>query len=168
MSYQFCIHRILVVIDYRKLWASRLTQINHGYHHYLAFNQSWPCDTILHHRSWSTNVDLFSVVRLGTNFSHDDVIKWKDLLCYWPILREIHRLPVNSLHKGQWRGALMFSLICTWINTWVNNREAGDLRHHRAHYDVIVMNEILIDYSSFKKLHLKMWSVTWQSFCYMC
>ena len=22
---------------------------------------------------------------------------------------------------------------------WVNNREAGDLRHHRAHYDVIVM-----------------------------
>ena len=41
--------------------------------------------------------------------------------------------------KGQWRGALMLSLICAWINRWVNNREAGDLRHHRAHYDVIVM-----------------------------
>ena len=41
--------------------------------------------------------------------------------------------------KGQWRGALMFSLICVWINGSVNNREAGDLRHHRAHYDVIVM-----------------------------
>ena len=25
-----------------------------------------------------------------------------------------------------------------WINGWVNNREAGDLRKHRAHYDVIV------------------------------
>ena len=25
------------------------------------------------------------------------------------------------------------------INGWVNNREAGDLRRHRAHYDVIVM-----------------------------
>ena len=47
--------------------------------------------------------------------------------------------PVNSPHKGQWRGALMFSLICVWINDWVNNREAGDLRRYRAHYDVIVM-----------------------------
>ena len=26
-----------------------------------------------------------------------------------------------------------------WINGRVNNREAGDLRRHRAHYDVIVM-----------------------------
>ena len=41
--------------------------------------------------------------------------------------------------KGQWRGALMFSLICTWINGWVNNREAGDLRRRSAYYDVIVM-----------------------------
>ena len=47
--------------------------------------------------------------------------------------------PVNSPHKGQWRGALMFSLICTEINGWVNNREVGDLRSHRTHYDVIVM-----------------------------
>ena len=43
-------------------------------------------------------------------------------------------------HKGQWRGALMFSLICAWINAWVKNREAGDLRRHRAHYDVTVMS----------------------------
>ena len=46
----------------------------------------------------------------------------------------------NSLHKGQWRGALMFSLICVWINDWVNNREAGDLRRYRAHCDVTVMS----------------------------
>ena len=46
---------------------------------------------------------------------------------------------VNSLHKGQWRGALMFSLICAWINGWVNNIEAGDLRRHRAHYDTKVL-----------------------------
>ena len=45
----------------------------------------------------------------------------------------------NSPHKGQWRGALMFSLICVWINGGVNNREAGDLRRYRAHYDVSVM-----------------------------
>ena len=54
--------------------------------------------------------------------------------------------PVNSPQKGQSRGALMFSLICSWMNGWVNNREAGDLRRHRAHYDVIVMswNRILL------------------------
>ena len=54
-------------------------------------------------------------------------------------MRGIHRSPVNSPHKGQWRGALMFSLICVWINDWVNNRETGNLRRYRAHYDVIVM-----------------------------
>ena len=38
-----------------------------------------------------------------------------------------------------WRGALMFCVICTWINRWVNNREAGVLRRRRTHYDVIIM-----------------------------
>ena len=51
----------------------------------------------------------------------------------------IHRSPVNSPHKGQWPGTLMFSLICAWRNSWVNNREAGDLRRFRTHYDVTVM-----------------------------
>ena len=46
-----------------------------------------------------------------------------------------HRSPVNSPHKGQWRGAFMFSLICVWINGWVNNRDAGDLKRYCAHYD---------------------------------
>ena len=58
---------------------------------------------------------------------------------YWPFVRRIHRSPVNSPHKGQWRGALMFSVICVWVNGWVNNREAGDFRRYRAHFDVIVM-----------------------------
>ena len=49
------------------------------------------------------------------------------------------RSPVNSPHKCQWRGLLVFSLICAWINGWVNNHEAGDLRRHRAHYDITVM-----------------------------
>ena len=70
---------------------------------------------------------------------HDDVIKWKPFLRCWPFVRGIHVSPVNSPYKGQWRGALMFSLICVWINGWVNNREAGDLRRYRAHCDVIVM-----------------------------
>ena len=70
---------------------------------------------------------------------HDDVIKWKHFPRYWPFEQGIHRSPVNSLHKGQWHGALMFSLMCVWINGWVNNREAGDLRRYRAHYDVTGM-----------------------------
>ena len=70
---------------------------------------------------------------------HNDVIKWKYFPCYWSFVRGIHRSPVNSPHKGQWRGPLMFSLICTWIHRWVNNRDAGNLRHHCAHYDVIVI-----------------------------
>ena len=70
---------------------------------------------------------------------HDDVIKWKHFPPYWPFVRRIHRSPVNSPHKGQWGGPFIFSLICVWINGWVNNREAGDLRRYRAHYDVSVM-----------------------------
>ena len=48
----------------------------------------------------------------------------------------------ESPHKGQWRGALMFSLICALINGWVNNLEADDLRRHHTHYDVIVMTKL--------------------------
>ena len=69
---------------------------------------------------------------------HDDVMSR-----YWPFVRGIHRFPVNSPHKGQWRGALMFSLIRVWINGWVHNREAGDLRRYLAHYDVTVMRSIV-------------------------
>ena len=69
---------------------------------------------------------------------HYDIIKWKHFLHYWPFVWGIHRSPVNSPHKGQWCGAFMFSLICAWIKNWVNNREAGDLRCHRAYYDVIL------------------------------
>ena len=43
----------------------------------------------------------------------------------------------TGYRKGQWRGALVFSLTCT--NVWANNRDAGDLRRHRAHYGVAVM-----------------------------
>ena len=73
-------------------------------------------------------------------FQHDDVIKWKHFPRYWPFARGIHRFPVNSPHKGQWRGSFMFSLISAWINGWVNNREAGYLRRPLGHYDVRIMH----------------------------
>ena len=70
---------------------------------------------------------------------HDDVIKWNHFPRYWPYVRGIHWSTVISPHKDHWHGALMFSVICTWINGWVNNTVAGDLRRHHAHYDAIVM-----------------------------
>ena len=76
---------------------------------------------------------------------HDDVIKWKHFSRYWPFVRGIHQSPVNSPHQGQC-GALVFSLICAWINGCVNNRNAGDLRRQRAHYDVTVMFRIVLIY----------------------
>ena len=88
------------------------------------------------HHTWT--------VRLKSNqcftyTPHDDVIKWQHFPRYWPFVRGIQRSPVNSPHKDQWRGALMFSLICVWINGWVNNGEAGDLRRYRADYNVTAM-----------------------------
>ena len=98
---------------------------------------------ILHHSSTlikAYKIANFLVENRGlTTYIHDEAIKWKHFPRYWPFLRGIHRSPVNSSNKGQWRGALMFSLICARINGWVNNDEAGYLRRHRAHYDVIIM-----------------------------
>ena len=86
--------------------------------------------------SWRSN-SRFEELKLYS--SHDDVIKWKHFPRNWPFVRWIHRSRWIPQHKGQWRGALMFSLICVWINGWINTREAGDLRRYRGHYDVIIM-----------------------------
>ena len=47
-------------------------------------------------------------------------------------------LPFTA-EKYQWRGALMFSVICAWTNGWANNRDAGVLKGHRSHYNVTLM-----------------------------
>ena len=61
---------------------------------------------------------------LGNNDGHDDVIKWKHFLRYWPLVRGIHRWPVNSPHKAQGCWALMFSLICA-LNTQLSKQSWG-------------------------------------------
>ena len=58
---------------------------------------------------------------------------------YWPFVNGIHRSPVDSSHKSQWRVALLCSLIFAWPNGWAKNRDAGDLRRHGTDNDVIVM-----------------------------
>ena len=98
------------------------------------------------------NLSLSWKIKLSLNFTYCASYSWWRhqtetffallALCAW-----------NSLvtgdfpsHKGQWRGALIFSLICTWINRWVNIRKSGDLRRHRVHYDVSVM---ILNFRSF-------------------
>ena len=99
------------------------------------------------------NLHWSSLSGCKINSLHGDVIKWKHVLRYWSFVRGIHRSPVNSSYKGQWCGALVFTLICDWINGWVNNRKAGVLRRRRAHYDVIVMP---MECKKFHQ-HLKSW-----------
>ena len=55
-------------------------------------------------------------------------------------------------HKSQWRGALIFSLICVWTNSWANNQDSGDLKRHRAHFDVTVVTAGLFSICSKKGL----------------
>ena len=65
---------------------------------------------------------------------------------------------------GEFNGALMFFLI--WINAWVNNHEAGDLRRHPAHYDVIVMLFFFLHYDCDVmpwKRFLHHWPFVWES-----
>ena len=84
---------------------------------------------------------LINVVIHRWNYSVclNDVIKWNDFPRYWSFVRGLHRSLVNCPHKGQWRGAMVFSLICAWTNGWVHNRDADDLMRLRAHYDITVM-----------------------------
>ena len=101
-----------------------------------------------------TFVDSYQVISLqcvlNETIAHDDIIKWKHFSHNWPFVRETYRSPVDSPYKGQWRAALMFSLIFAWTNGSANNLDAGDLRCHRAHYDAIVMGVLQLE---FLRLH---------------
>ena len=79
--------------------------------------------TCPYHLSQSSHLNTLPLPKstVISQLFHDDVIKWRHFPRYWSFVRG------------------MFSLICVWINDWVNDREAGDLRRYRAHYDVIVM-----------------------------
>ena len=75
---------------------------------------------------------------------HDDVIKWKQFPRYWPFVRGIHRSRWIPRTKASDADLWCFFFIYAWMNGWVNNGEAGDLRRHRAHYDVTVMYIIML------------------------
>ena len=109
---------------------------------YIQITNKWITISMDSHRNVQGNIVFKFVVSAVPDDGippHDDVIKWKHFPRYWPFVRGIHRPPVNSLQKCQWRGAWMFSLLFSWTNGWVYNRVAGDLRRHRVHDEVTVM-----------------------------
>ena len=71
-------------------------------------------DKLSRSQQWHSGIFIYirrRVQRTGSVFpfiSHDDVIKWKHFPRHWHFVRGIHRSPVNSPKKGQWRGALIF------------------------------------------------------------
>ena len=89
---------------------------------------------------------LFTLCDIKCSWWRHQMETFSALLAIWS--------PVNSPHRGQWRGALMFFLICVWINDWVNNHEAGDLRRYRAHYDVT----LIVDASPLWYIAVSVWS----------
>ena len=115
----------------------------HGYRQILTRKDL--CDLYCHHIHvvyHHDHVTMFKITGwryVGTFATHDGVIKWIHFPRYWPFVRGILRKPGNSPHKGQWRRALMLSLICARSDGWINNRDADDLRRHHVHYDPTAM-----------------------------
>ena len=122
-------------------------------------SNEWNVSMSLRHHVIVTATSVLIAPNVTHMLTMNDVIKWKHFPRCWPFVQGIHRSPVNSPHKGQWRGALMFSLICVWINGWVNNHEAGDLRRYRAHYDVIVMHWPKINPNRIRQCHRINWEI---------
>ena len=104
----------------------------------ITYLSQWPC---ANYKASAPQILFIHLDKRASSYwsIHDDVIKLKHFPRYWPFMRGIHRSQVNSPHKGQWRGAFIFSLIFTWTNGWVNNRYAVDLRRYLAHYDVTLI-----------------------------
>ena len=123
----FMIGLILILFDYLH-WNSNNMNVR-GYCWWYVNTGGFDC---LWRSVWQINTStvvnqLIKSIHFNVVIDHDDVIKWKHILRYWPFVRGIHRWPAISLHKGQWRRALVFSLICVWINGCVNNGQTGDL-----------------------------------------
>ena len=100
----------------------RHQDITYTYKHYLSERGT----KLTSFRKWTGNV-------------HDDVIKWKYFPRYWPFVQGFTGDRWSPRTKASDAELWCFLWPAPWINGWVNNREAGDLRRHRAHCDVIVM-----------------------------
>ena len=103
-------------------------------------------------RCFHIHVDITSTICCKLGYpAIDNVTKWKHFPRYWPFVWEIHQWAVDSPLKGQWSGALVFSFIYASTNSWANNQDTDNLRHHYAHYDITGMKNSSQN-SNFSKL----------------
>ena len=114
-----------------------LAQMGHKLSHRQA--QGWPTDAGTHgHSHRQAQATTIPEDPNWPRVKHDDVIKINGNMFH--VTGHLggeftgHRwIPRTKASNAElW----CFSLICAWMNDWVNNREAGDLRSHRTHYDV--------------------------------
>ena len=114
MSICLCIYWILIMAMMSQAHIQQ--HMRHKMYRCLMVSVDFGLMNLLRVVAWGGNtgdtiIGALGLVR-GFTVVHDDVIKWKHFPRYWPFLRGSHRSPMNFPHKGQWRRALMFSLIC--------------------------------------------------------
>ena len=73
----------------------------------------------------------------------------------------------NSPVPGEFPAHRPVTLICVWINSWVNNRKAGDLRRHRTHYGVIVLCCLFFTPRLLGLIYAYPFSYKWQIKCHI-
>ena len=96
--------------------------------------------SILHELQWPECINDNMTWQMGLSVQslHDDVIKRKHYPRYWPFVWGHLWIPLTKTSDAELWCFVLF-LICAWTNSWANNRDTGDLRCHRGHYDVTVM-----------------------------
>ena len=93
-------------------------------------------------------------------------LRWKHFSCYWPLVRGIHRSPVDFPRKAS---DAQFYLVCTGTNGWANNQDACGLGRHRSHYEVIVTEYPLRAQNQRQVLSMHFRHIlTWGSFTPSC
>ena len=99
-----------------------------------ARNHAVKCINVI--KTWTLYLELICF--------HDNIIKWKYFLHYWPFVRGNHWSPLSSPHKGQWCCTVMFSLICICLKKWMSKQSkcrwlemlSRSLWHH---FNVVVL-----------------------------
>ena len=114
---------------------SKFTDTYHPGHDLAASPDTWRAIFIRDKATENKTVQIDRVTHLSTSLKHcfykSSFIMTSsngNIFRVTGSVRGIHQSPVNSLHNGKCRGALMFSMICASLNSWANHRDAGDLR----------------------------------------
>ena len=127
----------------------RRTRLRNGYvaalyvQNYVSLVEAWHkilmCESCCSHFVWGRHDNIIAIIWTKT-----DPIHWRIYGVRGRLVNIFISIQLIQFSSIQWRRAWVFSVICAWINSWVNNREAGYLRRHRAHYDVILMDWDLV------------------------